>query len=523
MAESDDNARAGASSLDRRSFIQTAVQLTGLGALGVQAGSLRAAVPAPPVISVNPPPGSAATPQSIRLTAAPLATAFDGTSYEAWALNGSLPAPILRFDRGSRAEIELRNDLQEPTILHWHGLDVPEEADGHPRLAIGPGESYRYAFDVVDRAGLYWYHPHTHERTGAQTYAGLAGLLVVRDEEEASLPLPSVEAEIPLVLQDRRTTSGSPFEHRPGMGPDLMIGYLGDTVFANGDPDAEVTVTRGVHRLRLLNACNARLLDIGLSTGQAMTVIGTDGGLLESAVQLDRVMIGTGERLDLLVDFSSLEPGERVTLRSLPFEITGMMSPGRMGMGPGGGGPPGRGGMGRGRMGGMGMGGLPQGTAMDLVDFVVSDERGEAPRPLPSRLSRISAPTLDSDTRRRTFRFDSGMMQHAINGRSFAMERVDHEIPLGATEVWRIVNESGFAHPVHVHAGQFRVLSRTGSRGQLMPWERGLKDTVLVLPQETVEIAVRFDRYPGMFLMHCHNLEHEDAGMMMNFRVLGRG
>jgi FtsP/CotA-like multicopper oxidase with cupredoxin domain len=101
------------------------------------------------------------------------------------------------------------------------------------------------------------------------------------------------------------------------------------------------------------------------------------------------------------------------------------------------------------------------------------------------------------------------------------MDRVDHEIPLGTTEVWRIVNESGFAHPVHVHAGQFRVLSRRGSRGQLMPWEQGLKDTVLVLPQETVEIAVRFDRYPGMFLMHCHNLEHEDAGMMMNFRVLG--
>ena len=177
--------------------------------------------------------------------------------------------------------------------------------------------------------------------------------------------------------------------------------------------------------------------------------------------------------------------------------------------------------MGNPMMAGMGMmGGLPQGTEMDLVTFVVSDERGEPLRPLPDRLSRLTAPALGSDVRRRTFRFDSGMMQHVINGRSFAMDRVDHEIPLGTTEVWQIVNQSGFAHPVHVHAGQFRVLARTGNREGLMPWEGGLKDTVLVLPQETVEIAVRFDRYPGVFLMHCHNLEHEDAGMMGLFEVL---
>ncbi|MCH1572330.1 MAG: multicopper oxidase domain-containing protein [Longimicrobiales bacterium] len=522
MAGSCEGEKPSDHSLDRRTFLRAAVHVTGLGALGVQAGSLHAARPRPS--SAHPGTRPTSAPQALQLTAAPLTRVFNGTSHEAWALNGSLPGPALRFDRGSRAEIELRNELAEPTILHWHGLDVPEEADGHPRLATGPGETYRYDFEVVDRSGLYWYHPHTHERTGAQTYAGLAGLLIVRDEEEEALPLPSVRAEIPLVLQDRRTTSGSPFAYRPGMGPDMMVGHLGDTIFANGEAEPNVHVTRGAHRLRLLNACNARLLDIGLSNGQPMTLIGSDGGLLESATQHRRIMIGTGERLDLLVDFSSLEPGERVTLRSFPFEINGMMSPDRMRMemGPGGGSPPGRGrgGMGRGRMGGEGMSGLPQGADMDMVHFVVTDEPGEEARPLPSRLSTIAALPLGSDTRRRTFRFDSGMMRHAINGRSFEMGRIDHQIRLGTTEVWRIVNETGLAHPVHVHAGQFRVLSRTGSRGQVMPWEQGLKDTVLVLPQETVEIAVRFDRFPGVFLMHCHNLEHEDAGMMMNFQVL---
>jgi FtsP/CotA-like multicopper oxidase with cupredoxin domain len=111
------------------------------------------------------------------------------------------------------------------------------------------------------------------------------------------------------------------------------------------------------------------------------------------------------------------------------------------------------------------------------------------------------------------------MMRHAINGRAFAMDRVDVEVPLGRTEVWELVNDSGFAHPVHVHSGQFRVLSRSGGRSTLQPWENGLKDTVLVLPGERVEIAVRFGEYPGLFLLHCHNLEHEDAGMMANFRV----
>lgn len=424
-------------------------------------------------------------------------------------LNGSLPAPTIRLRRGDTARIDLRNDLEEPTILHWHGLDVPEEADGHPRLAIGPGETYSYEFTVRERAGTYWYHPHPHGRTAAQTYLGMAGLLIVEDEDNRPAGLPSDTHTIPLVLQDKRLGEAASLSYALAMGPDRMYGFLGDTAFGNGVADPTVSVERGLYRLQLLNASNARIFDVGLSNGAEFTLLGTDGGLLEAPVRLQRMMLATGERADILVDFSSQRPGDRVMLRSLEFEVPGMMM-GMMG---------GRG-MG-GRMGGRGMaGGAPQGALMDLVEFVVLDQRADAAPPLPNRLSTIPRPELVGDTPTRTFRFNSVMMNHTINGRSFDPGRIDERVPMGRTEVWTLVNESQLPHPVHIHVGQFRILSRTGGRNRVMPWETGLKDTVLVLPREQVEVAVRFDHHPGLFLLHCHNLEHEDMGMMLNFEVV---
>ena len=445
--------------------------------------------------------------RDLTLVARPGTADFGRGRADVWTLNGSFPGPTLRIARGETARILLENELPEETILHWHGLNVPEVADGHPRFAIRPGETYRYEFDVRDRAGLYWYHPHTHGRTAPQTYKGMAGLLIVEDEEEEALQLPRDEYEIPLVLQDKRLGTAGSLEYEAAMGPDVMLGYLGDTAFANGVTDSFVEVTRSTYRLRILNASNARIFDLGLSTGDGMMLLGTDGGLLEEPVALDRIMMGTGERADLLVDFSRFSPGDRVILRSLPFQIPGMM-----GMGMGRGGP----GMGRGR--GM-MGGLPQGAGMDLVEFVVTGGPRNEGGPLPSRLSRIQGPQVAADTRQREFRFSSMMMQHTINGRAFELDRIDQRVPRGRTEVWSIWNDSELPHPVHIHVGQFRVVSRTGGRNRLMPWERGLKDTVLVLPGERVDVAVRFDHYTGVFLLHCHNLEHEDMGMMTNFSV----
>lgn len=419
-----------------------------------------------------------------------------GTTGTAMTLGDGPIGPTLRLRRGETARIRLQNDLDEPTILHWHGLQVPEAADGHPRLAIAPGDHYDYAFEVQDRAGTYWYHAHPHHRTGEQVYRGMAGLLIVEDAEEEALGLPRGDREIAVMLQDRRVERGGEFAFNPVMH-ERMEGFLGDLPFGNGTPSPSVTVDSALYRLRLVNVTGSRITRLGLSSGAPLLLIGVDGGLLPAPVPLEHLDLGTGERADLLVDFSGQAPGARVMLKSLAFPALG---PGGMGMGRG------------------MAGGAPQGTEMDLLEFTVGRTTRERAWAAP-RFPAIVPPDRGRASRTREFRFMSAMMQHTINGREFAMDRIDERVPFGATEIWRFINESQFPHPVHIHEVQFQVLSRTGGRGVVFPWEGGWKDTVLVHPGEAVEVLAGFDRYRGRFLMHCHNLVHEDMGMMLNFAI----
>jgi FtsP/CotA-like multicopper oxidase with cupredoxin domain len=408
--------------------------------------------------------------------------------------------PTIEARQGERATILMRNDLSEPTVAHWHGLRPPEAADGHPRFAVGTGGTYQYDFEVDEPAGLYWYHSHAHMRTGPQVYFGMAGLFIIRDDVEDALDLPSGERELVLVLQDKRQSSNGQLVYS-SMGHQMMEGFLGDAPFVNGVRSPTVEVESALYRVRLLGAANARIFRLGLSTGAPVVLIGTDAGVLERPLELPYLDLSTGERADLLIDFSGLPLGARVILKSLEF-------------------PNPSGGMGMGMRGGMGMmgGGRPQGAEMDLIEFVVAREVRER-RAIPSTLLGVPRIPRSSASRERVFRFDSRMMSHTINGRPFEMERVDERVPFGATEVWRFVNDAPFPHPVHMHAVHFQVLSRTGGRGRVLPWEGGWKDTVLVMPGEEVAVIATFDRHRGIFLLHCHNLEHEDHGMMMNFAI----
>lgn len=414
-----------------------------------------------------------------------------GVQVPGWYLNDQLPSPLLRVRRGDLFQVEMKNELPQDLILHWHGLAPPEEMDGHPRFAVPPGGAHSYRFTVEDRAGTYWYHSHAHMRTAEQTYRGIAGLLIVEDEEEAALGLPSGDRELGIILQDRRVDrAGHPY-YEP-FGPDRMAGYMGPEPFANGIRRAYHEVDADLHRLRLLNGSNARIFRLALSGGRPFTLIGNDGGLIDVPVQLAQLDLAPAERVDLLVDLRDCEPGERVMLRSASFSIQGGM--------------------------GFMRGSNLQGQPLDLLELRVDGSAtggAEIPRSLPT----VPGPRPDEAVRSRSFEFDSRMMNHSINGRSFQMNRVDERVPFGETELWSFVNRSGFPHPVHVHATHFRVVSRTGGRGRIMPWEAGVKDTVLVHPGETVEVAVRFTAHRGLFLLHCHNLEHEDMGMMANILV----
>jgi FtsP/CotA-like multicopper oxidase with cupredoxin domain len=431
------------------------------------------------------------------LVAAPAAGAvWPGRVTSLLTLGGSYPSPTLRARRGDVFELRLENRLAEPTNVHWHGLAAPAEADGYPTDLVLPGGARQYRFQIAEHAGTYWYHPHPDGRTGAQVYGGMAGFFIVEDDGERALGLPAGEQDVPLLLQDRRRTADGAFSYAP-TPMDLMAGYLGDTALVNGAPDAELSVAATLYRFRLLNGSNARIFRVAFDDGRAFQVIAGDGGLLERPVASTALFLGPGERVEILVDFSRDPSGRSVRLVSLPFA-----SPG--GMGPG-----------------MGMGSVStQGAGFSLLRLTV--QRPGPAVSLPAQL--VPRQRLDPgrDEVRRRFVMDMGMPPFAgsftINGRSFDASRVDVRVERGVVEAWQVVNASSEPHPFHVHATQFQVVSR--SSGPLGPHEQGLKDTVLVWPGETVELALRFERYAGLYVLHCHNLEHEDAGMMLNLEVL---
>jgi blue copper oxidase len=434
-------------------------------------------------------PGTISAAGTVLIPAPGVADIADGESCPGWLFNSLLPGPTIRARRGDRAQIRLVNQLAEPTIVHWHGLLVPEAADGHPRYAIAAGTTLDYDFPVVQRAGTFWYHPHPHGRTAGQIHRGLAGFFIIGDEEEDALGLPSGSREILLLLQDRDGDRNDALRYAPS-GDDLHTGMLRDVPFGNGVRMPTLTVTGARYRFRLLNASNARVYRLALSSGTPLLVIGNDGGLLPSGVQVDSVFLGVGERVDFLVDFASVPVGGRLILKSLPFEMNTPSAEGSS-----------------------------QGAEMDLLELVRASGTSASEPALPAVLSNV--PSLGAPVAERLFLFQSTDQEgmHQINGHSFDMDRVDEQIPLGQVERWVFGNDSALPHPVHLHGTHFQVESRVGGRNTVYPYESGWKDTVLVMPLETVAVLVRFDAYRGIFPLHCHNLQHEDLGMMLNVEV----
>jgi FtsP/CotA-like multicopper oxidase with cupredoxin domain len=493
-------------------------------------------LPATSAEQAAPPPGFVPDVE-LRLTAAPdEVTVLPGAPTRVWRFTGQLLkgppdtlqvfpgsylGPVIRLRHGQKVRIRFANRLGEDSIVHWHGMDVPEAADGHPRHVIRPGREYVSDFEVTNRAGLYWYHPHPHMRTGAQVYQGLAGLLLVRDAEEDTLALPAGDAELLCVLQDRRFDARNQLVFHSGTMMEMMNGFLGDRVLVNGRPQPTMDVDAGWLRVRLLNGSNARIYKLGWSRDVQMTVIGGDGGLLEQPLRRQAVTLAPGQRADVLVNLSGLTAGTEVHLDSQAFAeadagVAGMM--GRRG----------------GRM--MGMGGgvltLPNGAPLRALTLRTRAGKARAFR-VPERLSSFDATWFArAEAMIRQVPLVFQRMQWSLGGRTFDIGEVASEetVAAGSTHLWEFVNPENqmmgmrAAHPIHVHGRQFRVVARTGGRAgdTLRPGlvDAGWNDTVLVLSVETVRVQVTFTRHPGLYLYHCHILEHEDMGMMRNFRVI---
>lgn len=429
-------------------------------------------------------------------------TIADQYTLDGLQFNGSLPGPTVQMKRGERFQVQFHNDIGQDSIIHWHGMIVPPDMDGHPKNVISEG-SYPYDFTINQRAGTYWYHPHPHKITGPQVYRGLAGFFLVTDDEEQALNLPSGNYELPLVIQDRKIDESGNIYYDPSMPERMMTGYLGGHILVNGVPNPYHEVQPRPYRLRLLNGSNARIYNIAFRNGNSFTVIGSDGGLLPRPVESNELLLAPGERADILVDFSNGFSNNSVELISKEFSV------------------PSNGGMMGNMSQMMGQGGPEQGSEFPLMEFRIGNEAdSSAPVNLPRQLSDINFPSEEDAERTRSIELNMEMMRgHTINGRQFEMLRVDEEVSQGDTEIWEFINNSAVPHPMHIHVVQFKVLSRSGSRG-LLPTETGWKDTVLVMPGERVHVIMTFDAPKGLYVFHCHNLEHEDAGMMANLKIV---
>jgi FtsP/CotA-like multicopper oxidase with cupredoxin domain len=493
-------------SIKRREFLRTAVATS--AALGTTR-LVRADPPTRPSLAPTLEVNMAMRPAQVQMLA--------GASTNVWRFEPTLVkgrseslsydpdrfiGTIFRVRQGDRVRVNVLNQLPEPTVVHWHGLDVPADMDGHPRDIFGPGESFAYEFDVMNRAGTYWFHPHPDMRTAAQVMNGLAGMFIVSDCVEDGLSLPRGSYDLPVIIQDRSFTAQNQFQY-PGL---TNSGFIGNRILVNGQVDPAWSMATCVYRLRVLNGSNARTYKLMWSDGSAVVAIAADGGLLPNPVVRPYILLSPGERVDLWVDLRSKSIGEQIRLRSAAW------TPG----GPTGG------------------GGLPQGAAFDILTLNIT-RAFDYPIELAAQLAPLTRYRLEdavNATAPKQYPVSLQMGMFMLNGRAFEMNGVQaNEISrLGDLELIEITNSSGvqiMPHPIHFHGPQFQILSRTiGAAGQANYAtvrdgfiDEGWKDTFLLMPHETVRLLVKREKHTGLFLYHCHLLEHEDMGMMRNFRV----
>lgn len=450
--------------------------------------------------------------------------------------------PILWARRGEQFDALIENALPQPTTVHFHGLTVPEAQDGAGFDPIDSGGRKRVRFQVKNRSGLYWFHPHPHGFTAEQVHAGLAGLLVVTDEDDAALDSALGLAHgnrLALAIADVRYEGGAIRAYAPG-AEDCLHGWLGNRALANHGVDANWVVAPGWVRLQILNACNARGLLLAFRDGDSLVpfhLLGTDGGLLAAPRELERVFLYSAERVDVAIDLSGRRALQAASLEFDPRHHAHGMAPRHR--------HPAReryaplaaatvcetaAGEGRER--------LPDGAPLVLFSLRVEGKPTRTP-PLPGRVSALSEASVppDTPTRRLRLDFDEGA-GFLIDQTPYKLDEFGFNVKRGTREVWEIKNSPiSMPHPMHLHGFGFRVLRRQGTFGAArrlatepggrFATDLGVKDTVLAWPNETVWLALDFTlpeeaAFSGRqrYMFHCHNLEHEDGMMMRNLTVV---
>jgi len=420
---------------------------------------------------------------------------FPGSFTETLGYNGSFLGPTVRVRNKEKVSFKVQNTIDQITTVHWHGLHVPARWDGGPHQVIEPGQVWKPEFTINQQAATLWYHPHAMGLTGEHVYRGLAGLFIIEDKYSEALAIPKDYGidDIPLVIQDRRFYEDGNFAYIRSMH-DVMHGVIGNFLLINGTLKPWVEVPRGVVRFRLLNGSNSSIYRIYLSGGQPLQVIASDGGFLSRPVVVEEQILSAGERAEILIDLSGHSPGDRLRL----------------------------------------MVDQHGGNSYEALELRISGESGRFKEVVTKLREQQPIAEAEAD-RTRSFAMETmsargsgrgmGMMggnRLSINGKKMDMNRIDEKIPLGSTEIWELENRSAsmmqLPHSMHLHDVQFNILDRNSKPPA--PVEAGRKDTVLLWPGDRVRIIAKFLDYTGIYMYHCHMLEHEDDGMMGQFEVV---
>jgi spore coat protein A len=446
-----------------------------------------------------------------------------------WGYGGGYPGPTIEAGVDKEVTVTWVNDLRDSTgalrtshylpvdlclhgphmegptprvVAHLHGGHVEDHSDGYPDRTILPGQSQTFHYPNHQLPATLWYHDHALGITRLNVMMGLAGYYILRDSVEAALNLPSGIYEVPLAIQDR-TFRGNGSMVYPAAWEEH---FFGDKALVNGKVWPYLRVHQGKYRFRVLDGSNARAYRLRLSNGAPMQVIGLEGGLLPAPVAVDSVTLTPGERVDMIVDFAPYPAGtEILLLNSAPAPYPNGM-PGEHPAIP------------------------------EIMKFIVEGVPGHT-APVPASL-RLLEQLQEADAilsrdlvlQKTPGSGECGETQWRINGLGFDDVR---EFPvLGTTEVWRFVNRSGTAHPMHMHLVMFQIIDRqpftlvgdsivpSGPPVPPSPHESGWKDTAPALPNEILRVIARFDDYAGRYPYHCHLLEHEDNEMMRQFQVV---
>jgi FtsP/CotA-like multicopper oxidase with cupredoxin domain len=421
-----------------------------------------------------------------------------GLHTDIWGYNGITPGPTIMNTQGRAAVVRQINDLPEIhpslrynvwTSTHLHGSCSLPEYDGYASDITNPGQFKDYHYPNIQDARTLWYHDHGVHITATNAYMGLAANYILHDPTELALPIPHGKYDVPLTLKDAMFQKDGQLV----FDDNSQSGIYGDVILVNGRPWPLMEVEPRKYRFRVLNASVSRSYDLALSTGEPLTVIGTDGGLMPHPKPCGNVRVGMAERYEIVIDFSKYAPGTQVVLQNLQppnnidFDNTDVI------------------------------------MAFKVGSYVSDPSNNEIPQDLNPNMNVMGLTEADAKISR-NFRFERSDGHWTINGTTWEdVVNSDYNLVCanpgyGDVEIWELDNPSGgWFHPVHIHLVDFKVLDRNGQAPH--PWEEGPKDVVYVGEGEKVRVIMKFENQRGKYMMHCHNLVHEDHDMMTQFQV----